>query len=1360
MRAPLTAFILLAFITTSIFGPTPCVIASEAKQSFYLPKPGALVHLSPEFNPPILKGLKVHPDNPFRFDFILDKGDSLPLVGRAREGEQQEQLKQDATRLIKYFLASLTTPEKDLWVNLSPYEKDRIVPESFGQTEMGRDLLAQDYLLKQITASLIYPEDEIGKKFWKRIYEEAEKKFHTTNIPVNTFNKVWIVPEKAVVYENAKAGTAYVVESKLKVMLEQDYLSLEKNTSQQNLSSPNVLVGDPNTTNILGSQIVREIIIPELTKEINTGKNFAQLRQVYQSLILATWYKKKIKDSILAQVYADKNKVAGVGYEKSLSSPNLPAGRQVLSVGDPQHIYQQYLTAFKKGVFSYIKEDQDPATQQPIPRKYFSGGVDFAMGTVQGMKGIRNKLDIRSDNSLLRGMKRLTGLLVVGISLFNAPQHMNGQSVDDFVKSLEQHKVKIYWYTNKADWSEFIVKQKINESAIAVTGNRKMYINAVGETNKENLILEVSHESVHAEHGNHSDKFLIQHFNKLKELIDGTKDKELIATFTFLTNHLKYRYSREGDIIGRVMEGDITGEEAIARFENILQEEKSDNLWSIFMQKLVRINFSKISEACSKIHSKQDLTQERLDELSKLLIPFRLTDHVMAGEFLAYLYTQSPELRDKRTYSVDTGVQGSINMNQFSPQMQLFYKQIQKYPVVMNFLLWHYGQYGLPIPASLSSFYDAQITQAFSSLAIEGLEELQSAQFSWDGQIKQEETKLFNQSHVVLIEILKDKKESLIKRIAAVRTLLTKKLIVQEQLTKVLSSIIEDENNIVIKDEVIRALESIGGPDEIRFLIKYLDQPDVRSLAVQALKRLDAKAAPFLIEVYGKKKDMGGIYRDDILRIISNSKSINPSSKEADKAMFAGDWETQRKTWQTDNQAMLRQGKELLLKGEVDAAIDRFIMTQEQAENDKDENVTKLSAYFLSEAKRAKNLLAQGERLTLEVFAIEPNVEGVIQLLTQGKGQTAAFMVAKKDYPYQIGVDQFQQVVNFIMRAMQERDKLYRIDQVPPTFLLDASVAEQFFSALMHDKTVVSALQPGIAQKAAEASALLRDVAPYQMTHYDEVNASIEELMGGLHATSARYAQKMFDLSKSASEADVEGSREHVNRFIRLMRAEPEEVNVEFTGTAEVRTIPGKHFLESGLREAFAKIMDDGYHSRRRIDLIEKQYLALMGMLTASININPKTLAGERVILNEAVIDMTVKAIIYQAKLRHFTPQKMLSQVQEFSAAKLGIDISPQVEVVSQKINAAMIGTGGNPQLSKTGGIDFKADKINLEVKMDSRQKHSGMTTGLDEGKGIQFNIDPAMLEQLRNAPGFVPVIINIQPMDNLPAFLGVSGGN
>ena len=342
LRRTLVHFILLAFLV-NIFGPIPVVQA----QDFKLPAPGVMVHLSPQIDPPMLKGIKVHPDNPFRFNFILDKGDSEL---------SKNQLKDESSKLIKYFLASLTIPDKDLWVNLSPYEKDRIIPNSFGLTEMGRDLLAEDYILKQITASLIYPEDEVGKKFWKRIYEEAAKRYGTTDISVNTFNKVWIVPEKAVVYENAKAGTAYVVESKLKVMLEQDYLSLEKHEGIQ-IKQTHV-----KETNQLGNQIVREIIIPELAKEVNEGKNFAQLRQVYNSLILATWYKKKIKDSILSQVYLNKKKVAGV------------------NIDDPQEkgrIYQQYLKAFKKGVYNYIKEDIDPTTQETIPRKYFSGGFDL-----------------------------------------------------------------------------------------------------------------------------------------------------------------------------------------------------------------------------------------------------------------------------------------------------------------------------------------------------------------------------------------------------------------------------------------------------------------------------------------------------------------------------------------------------------------------------------------------------------------------------------------------------------------------------------------------------------------------------------------------------------------------------------------------------------------------------------------------------------------------------------------------------------------------------------------------------------------------------------------------------------------------
>ncbi len=147
-KKSLIAFLILSFLSTNI----PFIYAQN------LPAPGVMVHLSPEFSPAILKGIKVHPDQPFKFEFILDTGDTGTVTDFGKEkpelgnhtksvtvpGSNTEQLKQQANTLIKYFLASLTTPEKDLWVNLSPYEKDRIVPDSFGQTEMGRDLLAQD----------------------------------------------------------------------------------------------------------------------------------------------------------------------------------------------------------------------------------------------------------------------------------------------------------------------------------------------------------------------------------------------------------------------------------------------------------------------------------------------------------------------------------------------------------------------------------------------------------------------------------------------------------------------------------------------------------------------------------------------------------------------------------------------------------------------------------------------------------------------------------------------------------------------------------------------------------------------------------------------------------------------------------------------------------------------------------------------------------------------------------------------------------------------------------------------------------------------------------------------------------------
>jgi len=109
--------------------------------------------MTPAFTPAVIKGINIHPENPLEFDFIVDKGD---------ENLDGELLKKEAKKLVKYFLASLTVPKEEMWVNLSPYEEGRIISEKFGNTAMGRDLLAQDYMLKQLTASMTFPKESIG----------------------------------------------------------------------------------------------------------------------------------------------------------------------------------------------------------------------------------------------------------------------------------------------------------------------------------------------------------------------------------------------------------------------------------------------------------------------------------------------------------------------------------------------------------------------------------------------------------------------------------------------------------------------------------------------------------------------------------------------------------------------------------------------------------------------------------------------------------------------------------------------------------------------------------------------------------------------------------------------------------------------------------------------------------------------------------------------------------------------------------------------------------------------------------------------------------------------------------------------
>lgn len=351
-----------------------------------LPNPAQFVNLSSAYSFPVLKGLKFDPQNPIEMEFVIDTAD------------QKNISREEAAKLVRYFLAGLTIPAKDIWVNMSPYEKDKIIPAVLAETDLGKDLLGQDYILKQISSSLTYPESDIGKDFWIKTYGAVAEVAHTAKIPVNTFNKIWIVPDEAAVYEGA--NMAIVTKAKLKTMLDEDYLALSNNVSGIQQKKKNMQEDLIEKINKVSSAVMREVILPKINREVNSGRNFAALRQIYHSLILAIWFKQKFQDS-LYQYYINQGKIKGI---------------DLTDKDAKEKIYNLYVEAFKKGIYNYIRAEKEfVVSGSRIKRQYFSGGISnfgnlrVANSPIADVVGIDSgdmalKVKVFPSNDLLSGV--------------------------------------------------------------------------------------------------------------------------------------------------------------------------------------------------------------------------------------------------------------------------------------------------------------------------------------------------------------------------------------------------------------------------------------------------------------------------------------------------------------------------------------------------------------------------------------------------------------------------------------------------------------------------------------------------------------------------------------------------------------------------------------------------------------------------------------------------------------------------------------------------------------------------------------------------------------------------------------------
>ena len=231
----------------------------------------------------------------------------------------------------------------------------------------------QTYSLKKIPLNSphLKPRKE-RKVYWDKLYRKAEELYGTTNITIPTLTRPWIIPGEIIIGEtqdsvNAERGrSAYVYKAILKVMLEEDYLT-GRGGSRTAPTPDQYTFSDPRLKelNEYSTQLIKELIIPKLTQEVNSSQRYAKLRQVYYSLILAQWFKARFR--------SQRTEKAN-NYLSLIDSGNL-ANLTSNQPYDKLTYFKQYQESFAQGEYS-LKEPRFTPSGQTV-RSYFSGGEKF-----------------------------------------------------------------------------------------------------------------------------------------------------------------------------------------------------------------------------------------------------------------------------------------------------------------------------------------------------------------------------------------------------------------------------------------------------------------------------------------------------------------------------------------------------------------------------------------------------------------------------------------------------------------------------------------------------------------------------------------------------------------------------------------------------------------------------------------------------------------------------------------------------------------------------------------------------------------------------------------------------------------------
>lgn len=314
--------------------------------------------ISEEYIPPTLRTLIVKPGNSSNyFDFIVDTGDY-------KYGDAYD-VTRVAQDMVRYFFTGITVPDENFWVNLNPLQPDNVLSGVLRYTDVGRLFMEIDLKLKKDAARFTDPQNEIGRAYWDEVYRRLRNEGQS-NYQVPVSQRLWIIPDKADVYE--KGNSATIVQAKLRVCLESEYLRRNRDIAIVNDMRTVDRVGD------IASDAMNEIVIPAIEYQVNYSKDYASLRQVYNALILAEYYKQR---------YCGKNGPYS-GYIDRSYMDNLEA--KVPWSG--KHIFEEYVHSYKSGEYSRYQNEWDGIYGQ-VSRHYFSGGILCNLRNVLSISNIQ-----------------------------------------------------------------------------------------------------------------------------------------------------------------------------------------------------------------------------------------------------------------------------------------------------------------------------------------------------------------------------------------------------------------------------------------------------------------------------------------------------------------------------------------------------------------------------------------------------------------------------------------------------------------------------------------------------------------------------------------------------------------------------------------------------------------------------------------------------------------------------------------------------------------------------------------------------------------------------------------------------------